>query len=77
MQQSRLEDGSRKVTHITELGGMQGDVVTLQDIFLFKQEGFDNKGKIKGKHQSSGFIPKFIESLERKGYNIPMGIFKN
>ena len=77
VQQSRLEDGSRKVTHITELGGMQGDVVTLQDIFLFKQEGFDNKGKIKGKHQSSGFIPKFIESLERKGYNIPMGIFKN
>ncbi len=75
VQQQRLDDGSRKVTYITELGGMQGDVVTLQDIFLFKQEGIDKNGKIIGKFQASGFIPKFIETLERKGYNIPRGLF--
>lgn len=77
VQQSRLEDGSRKVMNITEIGGMQGEVITLQDIFVFKQEGMNKQGKIVGKFQSSGFIPKFIEVLEKKGYKIPRGIFTN
>ena len=77
VQQSRLEDGSRKITHITEIGGMQGDVVILQDIFLFQQREIDKRGKIIGEFQATGFIPKFIEGLERKGYNIPRGIFTN
>ncbi len=76
VQQKRLEDGSRRVTHISEIQGMQGDVVTLQDIFIFQQEGFE-KGKIKGKYQATGFIPKFIEILEKKGYKVPRGIFTN
>ena len=77
VQQSRLDDGSRRVTHISEVGGMQGDVVTLQDIFIFQQSGMDKKGKIIGKFQATGFIPKFIENLEKKGYNIPRGLFSN
>jgi pilus assembly protein CpaF len=77
IQQSRLEDGSRRVMNITEIGGMQGEVITLQDIFEFRQEGMSKQGKIIGKYLSSGFIPKFIESLERKGYKIPRGIFTN
>jgi pilus assembly protein CpaF len=77
IQQSRLDDGSRRLTHITEIGGMQGDVVTLQDIFLYVQKGIDKSGKIIGEHQATGFIPKFIEVLERKGYNIPRGLFQN
>jgi pilus assembly protein CpaF len=77
VQQSRLDDGSRKITHISEVLGMQGDVVTLQDIFIFKQEGVGKDGKILGKFQASGFIPKFIENLEKKGYNIPRGLFAN
>lgn len=77
IQQSRLDDGSRKVTYVTEIGGMQGDVVTLQDIFTFNQEGINKKGKIEGKFQASGFIPKFIEILEKKGYKIPRGLFQN
>ncbi len=77
VQQSRLDDGSRKITHITEVGGMQGDVVTMQDIFVFKQEGIDKSGKIRGKFQATGFIPKFIETLEKKGYNVPRGLFAN
>ena len=77
IQQSRLDDGSRKVTYVTEIGGMQGEVVTLQDIFTFQQRGFDKSGKIMGEFQASGFIPKFIEILEKKGFNIPRGLFKN
>ncbi len=77
VQQTRLEDGARKVINITEIGGMQGEVITLQDIFVYKQEGMNKQGKIVGKFQSSGFIPKFIETLEKKGYKIPRGIFTN
>lgn len=77
VQQSRLDDGSRKITHITELGGMQGDVVVLQDIFLFQQKGIGKTGKIEGEFQATGFIPKFIETLEKKGYNVPRGLFTN
>lgn len=77
IQQSRLDDGTRKMLYITELGGMQGDVVTLQDIFVYKQEGIDKTGKIRGNFQATGFIPKFIETLEKKGYNVPRGLFTN
>jgi pilus assembly protein CpaF len=77
IQAQRLDDGSRKITHISEVGGMQGDVVTLQDIFLYHQEGIDKNGKVIGKFQATGFIPKFIEKLERKGYKIPRNIFNN
>ncbi|MDA9189743.1 CpaF family protein, partial [bacterium] len=76
VQQSRMDDGSRKITHITEIGGMQGDVVTLQDIYLYNQKEIDKKGKIIGDFQATGFIPKFIELLERKGYNVPRGLFQ-
>ncbi|MBT3981311.1 MAG: Flp pilus assembly complex ATPase component TadA [Bacteriovoracaceae bacterium] len=77
VQQSRLEDGSRRIMNITEISGMQGDVITLQDIFVFKQEGIDRSGKVTGKFQATGFIPKFVETMERKGYRIPRGIFSN
>lgn len=77
IQQSRLDDGSRKVMYITELGGLQGDTVILQDIFLFVQKEIGKDGKIIGEFQASGFIPKFIEVLERKGFNVPRGIFSN
>lgn len=76
VQQSRMDDGSRKITNITEVVGMQNDVITLQDIFVFKQVGIDAHGKIQGKFQGTGFIPTFVEKLERKGYRIPRGIFK-
>lgn len=77
IQQSRLDDGSRKILYITEIGGLQGEVVTLQDIFVYKQEGMNKEGKITGKFMASGFIPKFIETLEKKGYKVPRGLFVN
>jgi pilus assembly protein CpaF len=77
IQQSRLDDGSRRIMNITEIGGIQGEVITLQDIFMFKQEGIGRDGKIVGKFMATGFIPKFIETLERKGYKVPRGLFIN
>jgi septum site-determining protein MinD len=75
IQQTRLPDGSRKVTHISEVTGMQGDVISLQDIFVFKQEGLDKKRKIIGRFVPTGFIPKFVEEMEAKGMKISRGLF--
>ncbi len=75
IQQSRLSDGSRKVTYITEVTGMQGEVVSLQDIFVFKQEGLDKKRKIIGRFVPTGFIPKFVEEMEAKGMKISRNLF--
>lgn len=76
VQQSRLSDGSRKITAISEVTGMEGQVITLQDIFLYKQTGVDEKGKVIGKFVSTGFIPKFVETLESRGIKIPKGLFR-
>jgi len=75
IQQSRLMDGSRRITHITEVQGMEGDVITLQDIFKFEQKGLDNKGKVKGEYVFTGVMPKFLEVFKERGINIPGGIF--
>ena len=75
VQQSRLSDGSRKVTHISEVIGMQGETVTIQDIFVFKQEGLDKNRKIVGRFVPTGFIPKFVEEMEAKGMKISRGLF--
>lgn len=77
IQASRLSDGSRKVTSITEVVGMQGDVVTLAEIFRFKETGFDKNRKIIGQFLATGHIPTFIEKLEQKGVIVPRGIFSN
>ncbi len=75
VQQSRLVDGSRRVTYITEVVGMQGEVVSLQDIFIYKQEGLDKKRKIIGRFVPTGFIPKFVEDMEAKGMKISRSLF--
>ena len=75
IQQSRLSDGSRKITYISEVTGMQGDVISLQDIFVFKQEGIDKKRKVIGRFVPTGFIPKFVEDMEAKGMKISRGLF--
>ena len=75
VQISRLGDGSRKVKHITEVVGMQGDVVTLQEVFRFKEEGMGRDGKITGQFQASGIIPSFIEKFEQRGLKIPRDLF--
>jgi pilus assembly protein CpaF len=75
IQQSRLKDGSRRITNITEVQGMEGDVIVLQDIFTYVQEGLTPEGKIIGKLSPTGVRPKFYEKLESSGIHIPAGVF--
>jgi pilus assembly protein CpaF len=75
IQISRMSDGSRKVMSITEVVGMQGETVTLQEIFRFKEEGFDKNRKIVGQFQAMGLIPTFIETFEQRGIVIPRNLF--
>jgi pilus assembly protein CpaF len=77
VQISRMSDGTRKVISITEVCGMQGDTVTLQEIFRFKETGFDKNRKIIGNFQPLGLIPTFVEKLVQKGVVIPREIFSN
>jgi pilus assembly protein CpaF len=74
VQQSRMRDGSRKVTHITEVQGMEGDKITLQDVFLFDQESFEN-GKVVGQIKPTGVRPKFMSKIEDSGISLPPSIF--
>ena len=75
VQQSRFSDGTRKVSSISEITGMEGDKITMQPIFEFKEAGLDKRYKVIGKYMATGFIPKFIEEVERRGKKIPRGIF--
>lgn len=75
VQISRLGDGSRKILSITEVVGIQGDTVTLQEIFRFKEEGFDKNRRVVGQFQAMGLIPTFIEKFEQRGITIPRNLF--
>jgi pilus assembly protein CpaF len=74
VQQSRLRDGTRRITHITEVLGMEGEVITLQDLFIFKQTGKDEKGRISGDIVPTGIKPKFYEKFERAGIVLPQDL---
>ena len=67
IQAQRLRDGSRKITHVTEVLGMEGDIITLQDIFLFEFEGEDENGKIFGSHEPTGLRPQFWDKARYFG----------
>ena len=77
VQQSRLINGSRKITYITEVLGMEGDVIVLQDIFRFEQKGVDAKGQVIGDFQFTGIMPTCLKDLREHGINISNQIFSN
>lgn len=72
--QARMRDGTRKVINITEISGMEGDVVTMTDIFVFEQTGVE-AGKIIGRLRPTGLRPKFMDQIEAAGINLPPSIF--
>ena len=74
--QSRLKDGSRRITHITEITGMEGDVIVMQDIFKFHQKGFDEEGKIIGDLLPTGIVPKFYDAFETLKIELPRALFR-
>ncbi len=75
VQQSRLQDGSRRVTHITALTGQEDGVFTTADIFVFQQIGLAPDGKVQGRFVPTGFVPPFIEGLAKRGIKVPREIF--
>jgi len=75
IQQNRLKDGSRRITHITEVLGLEGDTIVLQDIFGYEQQGMDDNGKLVGQFKPTGIRPKFLNKLEQSGITLPDNIF--
>lgn len=75
VQQSRLRDGSRRITHLTEVQGMEGDVIILQDVFVFQQLGKDENDRVRGEFKATGIRPKFLEKLAAGGIKVPNEIF--
>ncbi|MGA7669434.1 MAG: CpaF family protein [Nitrolancea sp.] len=74
IQQARLKDGTRRVVAVTEVQGMEGDVIVLQDVFIFEQTGMEN-GKIVGRMKPTGIRPKFVEKFEQANIFLPPTIF--
>lgn len=75
LHQSRMRDGSRKITYITEVQHMEGSTITTQDLFRFEQTGFDNNGKVIGHFMPTGMQPEFLEKFEISGIKLPEGFF--
>src|SRR3990167_3114749 len=75
MQLARLADGTRKVTHVSEIAGMEGDIVTMQDLFRFDQRGVDSDGRVIGEFRPTGIRPRFAEKFEIAGIRLPPDLF--
>jgi pilus assembly protein CpaF len=74
--QSRLKDGSRRITHVTEIVGMEGEIITLQDVFLFDYSaGIDEDGRFLGSLKSTGLRPRFVDKIAERGVSVPPEIF--
>jgi pilus assembly protein CpaF len=77
IQVSRMSDGSRRVTNISEITGMEGDVITMQDIFVFERTGLSPEGKVTGRFRATGIRPKASERLAASGIQLPMQLFEH
>ena len=76
LQVSRFSDGSRRLTHITEITGMEDDVVSMQDVFLFEKHGVSPEGRTLGTFTATGIRPKFAEKLKASGFDLPAHMFE-
>ena len=76
VQVTRLSDGTRKVVSVAEITGMEGDVVTMQDIFVFRKRGIRESGEVLGEFQATGIRPKFAERLIVTGIQLPISMFE-
>ena len=77
VQVSRMADGTRKVIAISELTGMEGEVITMQDIFLFERTGLSPEGRVRGRFRATGIRPKSSERLAAAGVHLPMDLFEH
>jgi len=76
LQMARFSDGSRRVTHITEITGMEVDIVSLQDVFLFEKQGLSPEGRVLGTFTATGIRPRFEEKLRSAGIALPANLFE-
>jgi pilus assembly protein CpaF len=76
VQVARLSDGSRRVTHISEISGMEGEIITMQDIFVFDKIGVLPDGRVAGRFRSTGIRPKLFEKLQTAGIELPLSILQ-
>ncbi|MEX2479451.1 MAG: ATPase, T2SS/T4P/T4SS family, partial [Gammaproteobacteria bacterium] len=75
VQQTRFSDGSRRVINITEITGVEGGTIQMQDIFVYEQTGFNDKGRVVGEFKATGRVPEFYEDLRKRGISVDMSIF--
>ena len=76
IQQSRIQDGSRKITYITEVQKMEGDTIVLQDLFTYVQTGINESGKSVGYYEASGLQPMFMQKFKMNGVELPKSFMK-
>jgi pilus assembly protein CpaF len=76
IQIARFSDGSRRVTHMTECVGMEGEHITTQDIFVFDKSGVAPDGRVLGRFRATGIRPKFYEQIRSAGMELPASIFQ-
>jgi len=77
VQISRMSDGRRRITHVTEITGMTGNLVAMQDIFVFEKIGIDPSGRVLGRFRATGVNPKFAEKLKTAGIILPPSVFEH
>lgn len=76
VQVARFSDGMRRLTHITEVTGMEGEVISMQDLFLFEVRGVSSEGRTIGNFVATGIRPKFAEKLKAAGFELPPNMFE-
>ena len=77
VQMTRLSDGTRKVTGIAEITGMEGDVITMQDIFVFDRLGLSKDGRVTGRFRATGIRPRCADRLAASGHPLPVNLFEH
>ena len=77
IQVDRLEDGKRKLVSLQEIQGMEGDIITMSEIFKFRRESVDVDGNVIGEIVPTGVVPKFYEHLKRRGYDLELQVFND
>ncbi|MEN8259711.1 MAG: CpaF family protein, partial [Pseudomonadota bacterium] len=75
LQLVRLEDGQRKLISVQEINGMEGDIITMSEIFTFQRQGVDEQGNVVGRFRATGIVPKFHEHLQKRGVNLSLKVF--
>ena len=76
VQVSRMSDGVRRITHITEITGMSDEVISMQDLFIFQKRGITSDGKVIGNFTSTGIVPQFADKLQAAGFSLPQGVME-